>query len=263
MTVTVEPLPRVPGTSELLLTERRDSPRPPTPDDRAGRPVGGARSLLAPAAIHCAPADEVAGVIDRVQEELGRMRQQLTETERDTAEVEARLAAEGIDPIAAIAVARAVPRFLADLREEAEDQAMALVLAAQAEARAMRRSADPRDALFEARLGHWRRLVARTPVTEPELSWRPQAPPAHDVSVLPAPSPMAPDTSGPVLEAEAGGVVESPVPETDHAESEDFWAGVDAADARRTRRWTVVTRVGALRAAAVACVAAAVAVHFA
>jgi hypothetical protein len=288
MTVTVEPLSWMCDATDPVAS---------VSDDRAAE----VRSDRTPVAFECLSADSVDGIIADVQEQLQRLRRELADCEHDAAVVEGRLAQEGIDPDVAIIVARAVPRLLADLREEAEERALATLAGARAEARAMRRSGDPRSAFFEARVEHWRRLVAPA-ARGPQLSWRPPAPSRGAVLTLPAQvavrvpdEPTEPAPAGrPLLGLETtttdeledlrtaplGRAVadeleglalaptdleplgDLPGPNDEDDIAEDFWARVDEADARRSRWWSKVGRAGALRAGAVACVGVALLVHF-
>lgn len=260
MTATFEPLTWTPDTAEVSFCPSgpRGSVPPPAP-----RPEASATPTLAlPIAIDCVPAEQVAGAIAQVNDELESLREELEALDGDVAVVESKLEQVGVGCAASFALARSVHEFLTGLREEAEDEALALVTAARVEARLLRRSGEQRAMLFEARMEQWRQLVTRLPKSGSQtLSWRA---PAVEILVPPRIEAAEP-TEVPVLP----GI--EPVPDVDPAyeslqvvdddATDDFWADIDALEVRRSRLRHRVSRTVFLRIAAASCVGAAIVVR--
>jgi hypothetical protein len=255
MTTTFEPLSWVPDPLADLDGGRTDPPRVVWSAPPLRRSTPGPRPL--PPANEYVTARNVERHLGAVASELAELRVRLQVLGGAADEAEGRLDDEGARADVAFMLATGFLRFLADLRAEADEAAIAIVEAARVEARLIHRQADPRAAVFAARLEQWHRLVTDDPVEEPPpvLSWRPVggAGTVPEVSVVDTPE--VPLVEASVLELS---MLEAPMTAT-AAEDEttagdpDFWAAIDEADTRRRVR-RMLGRTGLLRVGAGACV---------
>jgi hypothetical protein len=228
--------------------------------------------LVMPGVIDLVAIERVEMVMQRELTEITTLATEAQGLSATVAALEARVREERIDPETALWMYVRLQAFLADLREEAEQEAAVIVEAARRDAERIRRGGKPFALSFTGALAARR---ARADLEEP-IRWIP-------ASIGPSAAPATVVT----VTAHTPTVIEAPVvasaPEPEHfpapaaaatvlgeglidplagTTDEQFWATVDAQPWWRRRRKVASTSAVLQTAAALAAVAA-VAIHFA
>jgi hypothetical protein len=266
MTTTLEAVRWIPDAdTEAGFAWHEPVPQVALAPDRSWR-----STIAIPEPIECVAAASVDDRIALAWTEIEGLRDRLRELGSEADAADAHLEREGVRADVALTVAVAFRRFLAELREDAEEEALAIIEAARAEARMIARSADQPLDIVERRLASWRELVRRpaADATVVTLAWRsPATPDAPVVRVEGDELPVRVESfelfapvAGPESELPAEDETFDVAP-TDVLGPEGFWQELEAADARRVRRRRLFSGTLLLRSGAMVCVLAAIAVR--